>query len=40
MADMERDIAGRINGFCDGCCNVIVFSSVRSGFKVFFRNIT
>ena len=28
------------NGICNGCCYVFIFSSSRSGFKVFFRNIT
>ena len=40
MAYMERDFTGSINGFCNGCCNVIIFSSFRSGFKVFFGIIT
>ena len=37
MAYMERDITRCFNGICNGCNNVIVFSSFRSGFKVYFR---
>ena len=40
MAYMERDFAGSINGICNGCGNVIIFSSFGSSFKVFFRTTT
>jgi hypothetical protein len=37
---LERDFTGSINGFCNGCCNVIIFSSFGSSFKVFSRTTT
>ena len=37
---MERDFTRCFNGFCNGCRNVIVFSSFRPSFKVFLRIIT
>jgi transcription termination/antitermination protein NusG len=37
---MERDFTRCFNGFCNGYCNVIVFSSFRPSFKVFLRIIT
>ena len=40
MANLERDIAGSLDGVCYGCCNVFVFSSSRSGFKIFLRTFT
>jgi len=40
MAYMERDFTRCINGPCYGCCNVFIFSIIRSGFEVFFRIIT
>ena len=40
MAYMERDITRSFNGLCNGCCNVIIFSSFRSRFETFFRNPT
>ena len=40
MANMERDFARSFNGICNGSCNVIVFSSFRSGFKIFLRTFT
>ena len=40
MAHMERNFTGSINGFCNGCRNVIIFSSFRSSFKVFSRTAT
>ena len=40
MAYMERDFTRSINGFCNGRCNVIIFSSFRSSFKVFSRTTT
>ena len=40
MAHMERNFAGSINGFCNGCCYVIIFSSFGSSIKVFLRIIT
>ena len=40
MANMERDFARCFDGFCNGCCNVIIFSSFGSSFKVFSRAFT
>jgi len=40
VAHMERDIAGRFNGIRYGGCDVIIFSSSRSSFKVFLRTVT
>ena len=37
---MERNFTRGFNGFCNGCCNVIIFSSFRSSIKVFLRTIT
>ncbi len=39
MADWEGDNTGRFNGFCHGSCNVIIFFTFRSGFKIFLRII-
>ena len=36
MAYMEGNIARCINGFCDGCCNVFIFFTTWSSFKIFF----
>ena len=40
MANLERDLARCLNGICNGCCDVIIFSSSRSSFKVFLRTLT
>ena len=40
MANMERDVTRRTNGTCYGGSYVVIFSSFRSGFKVFFRTTT
>ena len=40
MANVERDIARCFNGICNGSCYVFVFSSFRSGFKIFLRIVT
>ena len=37
MAYMEGNIARCFNGFCDGCCNVFIFFTSWSSFKIFFR---
>ena len=40
MANMERDFTRCFDGFFDGSCNVIILSSFRSSFKIFFRTFT
>jgi len=40
MAYMERDFTGSINGFCNGCCNVIIFFTFRSSFKILSWDFT
>ncbi len=40
MANLERNAPGCLDGFCNGRCNVSIFSSFRSGFKIFLRTLT
>ena len=40
MANWKRNTTRCFNGFCYGCSYVNFFSSSRSGFKIFFRNVT
>ena len=37
---MERNSTRCFNGICNGSFNVVIFSSIRSGFKIFFRIVT
>ncbi len=37
---MERNPSRLFNGFCDGCSNVLILPSFRSGFKILLRNFT
>ena len=37
MAYLERNFARCFNGICDGCCNVFIFSFIRSGSKILLR---
>jgi hypothetical protein len=36
----KETLQGCIDGFCNGCCNVFVFSSFGSSFKVLSRITT
>ena len=40
MAYRQRNSSGRFDGFCYGSCDVNIFPSFRSSFKIFFRNFT
>ena len=40
MANLEGDFTGCSYGLCYGGCNVFIFSTIRSGFKIPVRIIT
>ena len=40
MAHLERDFARCLNGICNGCGDVSVFFTFRSGIEVFLRTFT